>query len=506
MGFNDSLYSFLGMAKEQDINKIRELIISQAESNKKTIEELQSNISNDYKKTIEELQEQIAIKTKLLDSSTPSTTVSSIASEGKSLEDVQGTVKKRVPIKNLQLLYLNNQYIFRGVNFRADELISRGYKILKGDEIGQQKCIELINRSGRENLFWQISVTTDVCGDGYLEKVFNLTDSDIVYLKHINPINFGFLTEKDNLDKIEIDPSTKKPKAYMQVTIDKDGKSLTKEISKDKIIHVIFNTFSDEFNGISSIQPVYSTAIRLMNMENAAAEAAVKTANPTWVVYTTSKSPQELMRWQEIMGRVSAQDVIFLPDGVTVELKSPGSQNFSAYSDYFLGAVVSCLGVPRSVLTGSSDSSGGNRSTVQTLSKHFYSVIRSNQRYIEDLFNKLFEEYGELAGFEPPVLLFNDIAEDADRNGQRAVELFGAGLITLEEARDLLGLETPEFIRTELEKEAKKFQPEPDPTQKKLENEEDMKAWHPAEPGSVQGSQKNEKRNKKFDPNVPSVR
>jgi hypothetical protein len=33
-----------------------------------------------------------------------------------------------------------------------------------------------------------------------------------------------------------------------------------------------------------------------------------------------------------------------------------------------------------------------------------------------------------------------------------------------------------------------------------------MIAWHPPEPGSVAGSQKNEKQTKKIDPNVKSVR
>ena len=72
------------------------------------------------------------------------------------------------------------------------------------------------------------------------------------------------------------------------------------------------NTFADEFNGISSIQPVYNTAIRLMNMEQAAAEAAVKTANPTWVVETKSKSPTDLAKWANSLGRISAKEVVFL--------------------------------------------------------------------------------------------------------------------------------------------------------------------------------------------------
>ena len=281
----------------------------------------------------------------------------------------------------------------------------------------------------------------------------------------------------------------------MEKVTDKSGIERRITVDKSRIVHLRFNTFGDEFTGVSSLQPVYNTAIRLMNMESAAAEAAVKTANPTWVVSTESKSPSDLAIWAKVLGRVSAKEVVFLPLGVTTELKSPGNQNFSEYSDYFLNAVVSALAVPKSVLTGSSDSGGGNRSTIITLSKHFYGVIRANQRYMESIFNDVFTEYGEIAGFKPPQLSFNDIAEDADRNGQRAVELYQAGLMTIEEARSLIGLETKEDIKKELlEVQTTEVTPKNVDEQKKS----NMEAWHPEEPGRVAGSQRGNKRELKI--------
>ena len=50
-----------------------------------------------------------------------------------------------------------------------------------------------------------------------------------------------------------------------------------------------------------------------------------------------------------------------------------------------------------------------------------------------------------------PKLVFNDIAEDADRNGQRALELYAGRVITLEEARQTIGLDTPQKIKEELQ-------------------------------------------------------
>ena len=45
----------------------------------------------------------------------------------------------------------------------------------------------------------------------------------------------------------------KTPVAYMQVITDKEGKEERIKVDKNKIVQLRFNTFGDEFNGISSL-------------------------------------------------------------------------------------------------------------------------------------------------------------------------------------------------------------------------------------------------------------
>ena len=459
------------------------------------------------KDKLKQLEETVKVQEKLLedrDLASIQTKPSSPAREQKQLDDIQGTISKRIPVRSLVHLYLNNQFVFRGVNIRADELITRGFHLVDGDEEGRKLCNELIDNSGGDNLFWQMSVNCDVGGDSYLEKVKNKLGNKYLYLRHIHPVSFGYLTDLET-NNIILDANGF-PKAYMQKIYDEDGNELRKEISKDRIAHLRFNTFADEFNGISSIQPVYNTTVRLMNMEAAAAEAAVKTANPMWVGKTASKSPRDVNLWSSILGKISSKDQVFLPKDMELEMKSPGTQNFNDYAEYFLDAVVAALGVPKSILTGVAGSGSGNRSTVNVQSKHFYGIIRANQRYIERLMNQIFAEYGEMAGFDPPRLVFEDIAEDADRNGLRAVELYSAGLITLEEAREMVGLDTDKTTKDELLElqEVPKINTKIDPT--KEEKKSDMEAWHVATPGSPSGSQKGNKKEQKINPEVKSVR
>jgi len=165
---------------------------------------------------------------------------------------------------------------------------------------------------------------------------------------------------------------------------------------------------------------------------------------------------------------------------------SPGAQNFSEYADYFLNAIVATFGVPKALILGSSMNSG-NRAEMVVLSRHFYSLIRSNQRYMEDYFNKIFKEYALLAGFKAPVLKFGDVAEDAETNAKSAIDLFTAGIISNKEARVMIGLEgevAESKVNPSLESDIKKS---------------DMDAFFPEAPGKKSGSQSGVKTAQKND-------
>lgn len=345
--------------------------------------------------------------------------------------------KVRKTVRQLFILYLTNQFVARAINARADTLVSMGYKIQGEDAEGIKACEDLIRDSGGTHLFWQLSVNTDIAGDGFLEKVYNQSKTKILRLKHVHPLTLSFKRD-ETTDKIIVGED-KEPVGYVQFHLDENGTEVETDVPKEPIAHLKFNSLGDEFTGVSICQSGYDTIVRLMNMEYSAAEAAVKTANPIIVAECNTKSPNQIAQWGQILGRINGRDQIFIPDGMKFSLLSPGTQNFSAYSEYFLNAVVATFGVPKSVLLG--DSGGGNRSEGIVLTRHFYSGIRGNQHQTEQFFNLIFEEYADLAGFKAPKLFFEDIAEDATLMARSAIELLGAGVISVNEARQMIGLE-----------------------------------------------------------------
>ena len=449
-------------------------IADSTHTEEKLVKEL--NLQVEVSKEILSRQETERIK-KMLTNPSAAALTTATPQAGNSLVNV------RKPTINLFQLYLTNQFVARAVNVRADTLVSRGYKVVGEDMNGVEACSDLIERSGGLNLFRQLSINTDIAGDGYLEKRYNLKNTKITRLCHVHPLTITFKKYKEN-DKIIIDAKSKEPVAYTQITTDSNGKEIETDIPIDKISHLRFNILGDEFTGVSTIQAGYDTIIRLMNMEYAAAEAAVKTANPIIVGTTNTKSPNQMALWGQVLGRINGREQVFIPEGMTLSMLSPGPQNFSDYSEYFLNAVVAAFGVPSSILLG--ESSRGNRAESVVLSRHFYSVIRGNQKYMEDFFNEIFREYAELAGFEPPKLVFNDLATDMHLNSKTAIELFIAGLISKEEARKMCGVDD---IYTNLDNDVN--------TDVK---KNDLQTWHQGE-GKSDGSQEGVKAAQKMDPN-----
>jgi hypothetical protein len=124
----------------------------------------------------------------------PLTNPSAIALDTTTPDAGEGLSRVKKTIRQLFALYLTNQFVARAVNIRADTLISRGYKIVGGDDKGRKACIDLIDNSGGINLFWQLSVNTDIAGDGFLEKIYNTKKNKILRLKHVHPLTLRFKT------------------------------------------------------------------------------------------------------------------------------------------------------------------------------------------------------------------------------------------------------------------------------------------------------------------------
>ncbi len=400
----------------------------------------------------------------------------------------EGIDKVKKTARQLFTLYLTNQFVARAISIRADAITTRGYNIIGNDEKGMDACNKLIEDSGGGLFIWQLATNAYIAGDAFNEKIYNLNHTKISKLKQVHPLTMSFRTDPET-NQIVVGKD-KEPVGYVQYYTNDKGVEVTKNISKDIISHFKFNALGDEFTGLSAIQPGYDTIVRLMNMEYSAAEAAVKIANPIIVGMCNTKSPHQIAQWGTILGNINGRDQVFIPEGMKLDTLQPGQQNFSAYAEYFLDAVVAAFGVPKGVLLGGT-SGTGNRAQDIVLTRHFYSSIRTDQKSISDFFNIIFKEYAKLAGFEAPKMLFEDIAEDSNVMADSAIKLFDIGIIDRDEARELIGLEAREGENV--------LKSPPEPIEKQVK-ENEKKAFFPEEPGKPAGSQKGIKTKQKKSP------
>ena len=474
---------------ESDISDIQKITSSTVSS-----EHLDKEFSEQFKIAIEILAKQKEeAESKIL------TNPSAIALETPRANTGEGISRVKKTPRQLFNLYLTNPLVARAINISSDTLVSKGYDIIGDDKVGVEACKSLIENSGGINLFWQLATNTEIAGNGFLEKIYDLKGTKILRLKHVHPITMEF--KKDLSTNKIIVGKDGEPIAYSQYYTDSSGIEKFKDVPKENIEHLKFNCLGDEFEGLSAIQPGYDTIVRLMNMEYSAAEAAIKTANPLIVGKCNTKSPSQIAMWGTILGRINGRDQIFIPQDMDIEFKSPGAQNFSDYADYFVNIVVSTFGVPKSVLLGGGDSGSGNRAESIVLSRHFYSVVRRKQQYMQEFFKRIFEEYSELDGFKAPELYFDDIAEDAGLMTDSAIKLLGAGIISIQEARDMIGLDE-DFQPGEgpVDKQETKQTNTSTSTGPGVSNEikkSNMDVAFPEEPGKKSGSQSGIKKKQK---------
>ena len=97
-------------------------------------------------------------------------------------------------------------------------------------------------------------------------------------------------------------------------------------------------------------------------------------------------------------------------------------------------------------------------------------------------------------------IVFGDIAEDADTNAQHSVDLYTNGIVTLEEARAIVGLDTTEDIKNELSN-SKPVEGTTTSTASP-DTKEDIKFWNK----NTLHPQKGNKAKQKLSPTVPSVK
>lgn len=342
--------------------------------------------------------------------------------------------------EQLELAYKLHPLAYRGIETRVSELFARGHDIIVKSEQIQEDTIEWMKKVNYILKVQQAARNAYIYGNGYIEIVTE--GNDITDLIVLNPKVIDF--QRDETGKIVFGPDGK-PKGFQQQTV------LGKPIKfTNTIAHFMFTQFGDMLKGVSILQACFSALKNDLNIQSGVAQAIWRHGFPQFDITVGSDDrPANKNTIDAVSDGVEdlqvTNEFVHSQDVVVKVLESTSPRSFDRYNKLYISQIVSGLGVPAPLLLGSGENS--NRSTAGIQSKHFRALIENDQNALQAPMNVIFSMLAELRGWsETPELEWSEILpeDETARVGQIAT-LVEKGIITINEARDILGLPKGDF-------------------------------------------------------------
>jgi len=363
-------------------------------------------------------------KTKKVEKPKKVTTPSIILKGG--IEEI--TIKRLDP-RDIEKYLWMHPVVPRGTEIKANRMIARGYTVGGKNTEANESMNNLLETSGGVILIKQWIKDGFGFGNGYKTLVPNEAGTRILRINSEHPIFFDIAkydekAKSELVKKYKINPYTKEPEAYTQLTYD-SGKNLVptgKELPRDRVAHLKFDTWGDEALGISLVQYLQLTLKYLMNMEEAGAETLIKNGFVQKSVSTNITSEKELKKLAKNLSDINHKDAIICPSGTEITNLIPGTSDFPRFHQVFITLLAIRLGIPKPLLT--MDGTSTNKATLTEQKKDIRADVSADELVVERTINEqIFKpacllQFGE--GFKDfPTFKFNPMIEDKELRAER---------------------------------------------------------------------------------------
>ncbi len=283
---------------------------------------------------------------------------------------------KRIDKAKLEQLYLLDPVIFNSINKIVQIIMSAGYKLIGSDESVSffEEFLDSIGSRGGE-LEWDSLLELNfkfpcIYGDSWNELIYNKKKNMIVDLDVIDPKKMDYA--KNSSGKIILD-NFMNPVGYVE-KLPMDYSAINKIkppanvflnpneifLPPEKVAHYKLYTVGDSFYGIGLIEPIYNTALRKLNMEQALANSWWMTGFPLKkgkVGDLNHEPTEEHMRsMAENIKNLDYKSTVVLPYYADVELlESSKPEKRKEILNYFIEQEITGIGLPKAYATGSGE-------------------------------------------------------------------------------------------------------------------------------------------------------
>ncbi len=323
----------------------------------------------------------------------PETFLSAQALETFKFDDIDFQTKKGK--KLLYTIYRRHPTVFQLTRLRASIGVP-SVDIITDDPRAQRVVAKFLNnlhptsgliflRSFLRDL-WR---ATEIFGTSFTEPLWNREHMNYVGLKNIHPISMDLLRHHGENSKVKLDKFGN-PVGWLEEIGNTNQK---KEHDFDKIKYLVFNQISDEIFGLSSIEPIYKTVWRLMNIEEGIASAIFRHGFPLYDITISGAQegrPPTKAQLDDAADQVKGlnfKSEFIHPPNYKVKLMEAFSLGKGEdYTNTFLDMITSASGLPKFYLLGSAKEL--SRASAQEIQKIIGPGIEPSQEKLKLFFEK----------------------------------------------------------------------------------------------------------------------
>lgn len=201
---------------------------------------------------------------------------------------------------------------------------------------------------------------TTAWGTGFIDPIWNKGKTMYEGLKKIHPIEIDLKRDTGGFGdggKVLLDKAGN-PKAWIQKLDD----NKFKEAPFCRYAYLTFNTYGDEWLGISDLEPIYQTTWRLMNIEEGVATAIFRHGFPLYDVQVSGgsegrppTSEQLDQAAQEVKGLNYKSEFIHGPNYKVSLIESFSITKSKDYMEPFIDQIAALSDIPKFILLGSGE-------------------------------------------------------------------------------------------------------------------------------------------------------
>ncbi len=298
--------------------------------------------------------------------------------------------------KGKELLYtIFRRYpvIFHGVRLRASLAIP-SIKINTDDPKAQKVIAKFLSNlhptsglTALTSFLRDLWVDTDVFGTSFLDPIWNKRHINYAGLKRIHPISIDLIREHGEKSKVKLDDKDNPVGWVQEINYKK------KELTFKQIQHLSFTNVGDEILGLSTLEPIYKTTWRLMNIEEGIATAIFRHGFPLYDIQVAGgiegKPPTKEQlddAAKQVRGLNYKSEFIHPPNYKVKLLEAFSIGKGEDYTGNFIDSISSCLGIPKFMLLGTS------KEVSRAVSESLLKVIKPSLKPSQDKLKLFFEE------------------------------------------------------------------------------------------------------------------